>query len=53
VPVLVVTARDLTEEDRERLNGAVERIIRKSGADPLREVVSALTACIGPTGAGA
>jgi signal transduction histidine kinase/DNA-binding response OmpR family regulator len=29
VPVIVVTAKDLTEEDRQRLNGGVERIIEK------------------------
>ena len=28
-PVIVVTAKDLTEEDRARLNGGVERIIEK------------------------
>jgi CheY-like chemotaxis protein len=27
IPVVVVTAKDLTEEDRNRLNGGVERII--------------------------
>jgi len=32
VPVIVVTAKDLTQEDRERLNGGVERIVEK---DPL------------------
>ena len=26
-----MTAKDLTEEDRRRLNGGVERIIQKSG----------------------
>jgi signal transduction histidine kinase/DNA-binding response OmpR family regulator len=30
IPVVVVTAKDLTEEDRDRLNGGVERIIQKS-----------------------
>ena len=29
VPVIVVTAKDLTEEDRQRLNGGVERIVEK------------------------
>ena len=29
VPVIVITAKDLTEEDRRRLNGGVERIIQK------------------------
>ncbi|HZA66667.1 MAG TPA: response regulator [Geminicoccaceae bacterium] len=30
IPVIVLTAADLTEEDRRRLNGAVERILAKS-----------------------
>jgi CheY-like chemotaxis protein len=30
VPVLVVTARDLTDEDRKRFNGGVERSSRKA-----------------------
>ena len=50
VPVLVVTARDLTDEDRQRLNGGVERVIQKAGyagEDLLREVANALTACVG------
>ncbi|MCZ6754524.1 MAG: response regulator [Gemmatimonadetes bacterium] len=29
-PVIVVTAKDLTDDDRRRLNGGVERIIQKS-----------------------
>ena len=29
VPVIVITAKDLTEEDHRRLNGGVERIIQK------------------------
>ena len=29
IPVVVVTAKDLTREDRERLNGHVERILQK------------------------
>jgi two-component system, NtrC family, sensor kinase len=49
VPVLVVTARDLTDADRRRLNGGVERIIRRggyAGDDLLREVADALAACV-------
>jgi signal transduction histidine kinase/CheY-like chemotaxis protein len=34
IPVLVVTARDLTDDDRCRLNGAVERVISKGAASP-------------------
>jgi CheY-like chemotaxis protein len=32
VPVIVITAKDLTEEERRRLNGGVERIIQKGAA---------------------
>ncbi len=43
IPVLVVTAKDLTAEDRGRLNGRVERILQKSGRDEmLAEVGRAL-----------
>jgi GAF domain-containing protein/CheY-like chemotaxis protein len=35
IPVVVITAKDLTEEDRARLNGGVERIIRKSDRDEM------------------
>jgi two-component system, NtrC family, sensor kinase len=35
IPVVVITAKDLTEEDRDRLNGGVERIIRKSDRDEM------------------
>jgi len=38
VPVIVITAKDLTEEDRRRLNGGVERIIQK-GATSQHEVL--------------
>jgi signal transduction histidine kinase/DNA-binding response OmpR family regulator len=37
IPIVVVTARDLTQDDRKRLNGNVETIIRKSGES--REVL--------------
>jgi len=44
IPVIVVTSKDLTEEDRSRLNGGVERIIHKSGRDEtLREVGGVLS----------
>ena len=29
IPVVVITSKDLTEEDRRRLNGGVARIIQK------------------------
>jgi signal transduction histidine kinase/DNA-binding response OmpR family regulator len=46
VPVVVVTAADLTEEDHRRLNGAVERVLQKSDLNrdqlltEVRELVS-------------
>ena len=30
VPVVVITAKDVTEEDRRRLNGQVVRVLQKS-----------------------
>ncbi len=47
IPVIVVTALDLSEEDRRRLNGDVERVIQKSGQareQLLSEVSSTLAA---------
>jgi CheY-like chemotaxis protein len=46
VPVIVITAKDLTEEDRRRLNGGVERIIQKGAAtrDQLLAEVRAVVA---------
>ena len=47
--VVVVTARDLSDDDRRRLNGGVERVIQKSGqsaAELLREVGETLSACV-------
>jgi CheY-like chemotaxis protein len=47
IPVVVITAKDLTAEERSRLNGGVERIIAKTGHDDmLNEVLGALTQCI-------
>ena len=34
VPVIVITARDLTEDDRRRLNGEVARILQKGATSP-------------------
>jgi CheY-like chemotaxis protein len=45
IPVVVITAKDLTTEERLRLNGDVERVVQKraSGLDEmLREVGLAL-----------
>jgi CheY-like chemotaxis protein len=47
IPVVVVTAKDLTDADRIRLNGGVERIIQKTDRDDmLREVRGVLTKCV-------
>ena len=35
IPVVIITAKDLTNEDRSRLNGEVERIIQKSERDEM------------------
>ena len=44
IPVIVITAKDLTPEDHRRLNGEVERIIQKgaAGAEQLLAEVRAL-----------
>ena len=34
VPVIVITAKDITAEDRERLNGEVCRILQKGSVSP-------------------
>ena len=34
-PVVVITAKELTDQDRSRLNGGVERIIQKSERDEM------------------
>jgi CheY-like chemotaxis protein len=47
VPIVVVTSKDLTEDDRSRLNGGVERIIQKTERDSmLRELHVELARCI-------
>ena len=43
IPVIVITSKDITEEDRRRLNGEVERIIQKS-ATSLDEVLAEVRA---------
>jgi CheY-like chemotaxis protein len=37
-PVVVITAKELTEEDRKRLNGGVSRVLRKGVTDPIAVV---------------
>jgi CheY-like chemotaxis protein len=45
VPVIVMTAKDLTADDRKRLNGSVERILQKgASAESLMNEVRALVA---------
>ncbi|PWB62679.1 MAG: hybrid sensor histidine kinase/response regulator [Bradyrhizobiaceae bacterium] len=46
-PVVIVTARDLTAEDRERLNGGIERVIQKKGRNEmLGELRAVLDRCL-------
>ena len=55
IPVLVVTAKNLTDEERARLNGHVERILSKDALaidELLREVRSLIAACIVRKGLG-
>jgi signal transduction histidine kinase/CheY-like chemotaxis protein len=44
VPIIVITAKELTEEDRKRLNGRVQRILQKGalGRDALLEEIRGL-----------
>jgi CheY-like chemotaxis protein len=47
IPVVVITAKDLTEADRDRLNGGVERIIQKSDRDEmLRQLSREVSRCV-------
>jgi len=47
IPVVVITARDLNEEDRNRLNGGVERIIQTSDRDEmLGQLSREIAACV-------
>jgi signal transduction histidine kinase/DNA-binding response OmpR family regulator/streptogramin lyase len=43
VPVVVITAKDITDDDRRRLNGTVARILRKSNLS-MQELVSEVQA---------
>jgi hypothetical protein len=48
IPVIVITAKDLTADDRDRLNGWVEEVLEKNAysRDQLMERVSeAVSAC--------
>jgi CheY-like chemotaxis protein len=50
IPVLVITAKDLSDEERQRLNGGVQRIVLKGAKDreallaEVRELVAAKAA---------
>jgi CheY-like chemotaxis protein len=47
IPVMVITAKDLTDEERTRLNGGVERIIAKSDRDEmLRQLGHEVSKCL-------
>jgi CheY-like chemotaxis protein/anti-sigma regulatory factor (Ser/Thr protein kinase) len=53
IPVVVITAKDLTDADRSRLNGGVERIIEKSERDEmLRRLTGELSKLVKPGTAG-
>ena len=44
---MVITAKDLTDADRDRLNGGVERIIQKSDRDEmLRQLTREISKCV-------
>ena len=50
IPIVVITAKDLTEEDRQKLNGYVEGILQKDASSPeklLLEVRDIMAASIG------
>jgi len=52
IPVIVVTAKDLTDEDRRCLSGGVEHIFQKSARSReefLGELARALAVCVGRT----
>jgi CheY-like chemotaxis protein len=54
IPVVVITAKELTQEDRDRLNGGVERIIQKSDRDEmLRQLTRAVGNCVKRRSTGA
>jgi CheY-like chemotaxis protein len=47
IPVVIITAKDLTDAERDRLNGGVERIIQKSDRDEmLRQLSREIRRCV-------
>src|SRR3989442_9094060 len=56
IPVIVITAKELTPEDHQKLNGSVEKILQKgaySREDLIREVRDLVTASLRSKSAGA
>jgi CheY-like chemotaxis protein len=52
IPIVVITAKDLTDEDRRRLNGSVLRVVRKGGnPEGLLQMLRGLTATVPPAAA--
>jgi CheY-like chemotaxis protein len=52
IPIVIVTAMDLTPEERKRLNGSVQHILQKgsySRDELLQEVYELVLACVQPT----
>jgi hypothetical protein len=44
---VIVTAKDLTQDDRDRLNGGVERIIQKSNpGEMLGQLTREISKCV-------
>ena len=53
IPIIVVTGKEIADEDRARLNGGVERILQKgtyTRESLLQEVRDLVTACVGRRG---
>ena len=51
-PVIVLTAKDLSEDDRRRLHGSVERIlVKRAGSDTLRATAEVLRNMLSKRGA--
>jgi CheY-like chemotaxis protein len=47
IPVVVITAKDLTDADRDRLNGGIARVIQKTDRDEmLRQLCGELKRCV-------
>ena len=53
IPVVVITAKELTPDDRARLNGSVEKVLLKgafSRQDLLNKVRELVSACVAEAG---